>query len=138
MKKLLAAALVLACSLTLARPAHADNGAEFGIDDDLTVLGTNGSWGNPDVEIKGFTIFGSTTAHHAWTHPEPKAGSVAISGALQVDGAIHASSITLTGDIKVLNVPRSNYIDQHSRILVQNSTTGLFEYQILRTVINPP
>ena len=138
MKKLLAAALTLACSLALARPAHADKGTEFGIDDDLTVLGTDGSWTSPDVKVKGFTVFGATTTTHADRIAEPKAGSAAIGGALQVDGAIYASSVTLTGEIRVLNVPRISSVDQHTRIMVQNSTTGLFEYQILRYVINPP
>ena len=137
MKKLLVVAFALACSLTLARTAKAA-GTEFGVDDDLTVLGTDGGWATPDVGIKGFSIFGASTAAHVDRIVEAKAGSVAIGGALQVDGAVYASSMTLTGEVRVLDVPRVSSVDQYTRILVQNSTTGLFEFQILRYVINPP
>jgi len=55
---------------------------EFGVEDDLTVLGVDGTVPDPDVEIKGFTVFGSTQA--AYTGGAAAPGSVVINGALTV------------------------------------------------------
>lgn len=54
--------LLTAMALSWATAAYAapDNGTEFGVEDDLTVLGTGGTNVDPDMEVKGFTVFGAT------------------------------------------------------------------------------
>lgn len=55
--------LLAAMALSWAPAAFAaDNNTEFGIEDDLTVLGTGGTAVDPDMEVKGFTVFGATQA----------------------------------------------------------------------------
>jgi hypothetical protein len=41
----------------------ADAGLETGIEDDLTVSGTNGTKADADLEVKGYTVFGSSGAN---------------------------------------------------------------------------
>ncbi|MFC1452188.1 hypothetical protein ACFLSJ_02440 [Verrucomicrobiota bacterium] len=50
--------VLLACSLA---PAQ-DAGVEFGVEDDLTVQGTGGTKDDADVEVKGYSVFGSSGA----------------------------------------------------------------------------
>ncbi|MEK7722290.1 MAG: hypothetical protein AAB359_07870, partial [Elusimicrobiota bacterium] len=86
MKKIvLALATVFALSLTSA--VYANNGTEFGIEDDLTVLGNTGTQGDPDVEIKGFSVFGSTNV--ASVNITPAAGNVIFNGQVQVSSGMY-------------------------------------------------
>jgi hypothetical protein len=70
-----------------------DNGTEFHVVDDLYVGGWDGTWSDPDVEIYGFSMFGSTTAYDKrWTDwsvlqgkmPTTSTGAVVILGDLVV------------------------------------------------------
>ncbi len=61
----------------------ADNMTEFGIADDLIVLGKDGDYTDPDVEIKGFTVFGATQAVYT-AHISSGAGNVIINGLLGI------------------------------------------------------
>jgi len=94
--KLMTAALALMCALAFARSAYAaDNGTEFGIEDDLSVLGSTGTWADPDAEIKGFTVFGPIAGPQVITSTS---GNVAIRGNLQVDATSYfGSSVTIAG-----------------------------------------
>lgn len=95
MKKLTRVVLALVCVAAAGRLAHAaDNGTEFGIEDDLTVLGKEGTASDPDVEVKGFTVFGSTQA--AYQIPVGS-GNVVLNGTVQVSSGLYvagASSFT--------------------------------------------
>ncbi|HBB68144.1 MAG TPA: hypothetical protein DCZ93_12805, partial [Elusimicrobia bacterium] len=51
---------------------------EFGVEDDLTALGVDGTALDPDAEIKGFTVFGSTQAAYAGAAAAP--GNVVVNG----------------------------------------------------------
>jgi len=74
-------------------PASANSQTELGSEDDLTVLGINGTALDPDTEIKGFTVFGSTQA--AYTGAAAGPGNVVVNGALAVSsGAYFADSST--------------------------------------------
>ena len=74
----------------------ADNGTEFGIEDDLTVLGTGGTEVDPDAEIKGFTVFGATQAAPALNIPVA-AGNIFANGYVQVSSGMYvAGSSTFT------------------------------------------
>ena len=73
---------------------------ELGSEDDLSVLGTNGSLDDPDVEIKGFTVFGSTQA--AYTGAVVGPGNVVVNGYLSVSsGAYFVGNSTFTGADKI-------------------------------------
>ncbi|MCG2726489.1 MAG: hypothetical protein L6420_09635, partial [Elusimicrobia bacterium] len=61
-------------------------GTELGATDDFTVLGTDGTVDDPDVEIKGFTIFGST---NVLTHISTAAGNTVFNGAVEVSSDIY-------------------------------------------------
>ncbi len=97
--------LVLTTLLTAGRVLSQDNGTEFGVMDDLTVLGVQGDYLDPDVEIKGFTVFGATqTAYTANISSGP--GNVIINGVLGVSSGAYiagastfayVSSITISG-----------------------------------------
>lgn len=89
MYKLMKVALALACVAAAGSLAQAaDNGTEFGIEDDLTVLGTAGTALDPDVEIKGFTVFGSTQA--AYLIPVDT-GNVVLNGIVQVSSGLYVA-----------------------------------------------
>ena len=94
MKKLPAVIFALACCLTLARPACADNGTEVVIADDLTVLGTDGTWEDPDVHIAGFTVFGSTSGTVSKLGANPRPGSVLVTGDLQIGGNVYIPNLS--------------------------------------------
>ena len=93
--------LLAAVALSWAQTVWAaDNGTEFGIADDLSVYGTTGSWADPDVEIKGFTVFGdnATGTNHIAAAP----GNVGIRGNLQVDATSYfGSSVTIAGSAAI-------------------------------------
>jgi hypothetical protein len=88
--------LVAVLAMALPRAAYAaDNGTEFGIEDDLTVFGTTGTWTDPDVEIKGFSLFGPLAGPQNITAAP---GNVVIRGNLQADATSYfGSSMTVAG-----------------------------------------
>lgn len=94
---LLSLALSAGCCLL---PAIANAQTELGSEDDLTVLGVNGTALDPDTEIKGFTVFGSTQA--AYTGAVVGPGSVVVNGALAVSsGAYFVDSSTFPSAGKI-------------------------------------
>jgi len=69
---------------------------ELGSEDDLTVLGASGTALDPDTEIKGFSVFGSTQA--AYTGAVVGPGNVVVNGVLAVSsGAYFVGNSTFTG-----------------------------------------
>ncbi|HBE89290.1 MAG TPA: hypothetical protein DDW67_09155 [Elusimicrobia bacterium] len=93
-------ALLAVFLLAWAPAAYAeDNGTEFGIEDDLTVLGTEGTAVDPDVEVKGFSVFGSTQASYLIP---VEAGNVVLNGEVQVSSGLYAAgSSTFTSRVEV-------------------------------------
>jgi hypothetical protein len=72
-----------------------DNNTEFGIEDDLSILGNGGTAVDPDVEVKGFTVFGATQT--AYTGISITTGSVVVNGQLAVSsGAYIRGGSTIT------------------------------------------
>ncbi len=89
MYKLMKVVLALACVAAAGRLAYAaDNGTEFGIEDDLTVLGSEGTASDPDVEVKGFTVFGRTQASYLIP---VASGNVVLNGAVQVSSGLYVT-----------------------------------------------
>ena len=126
MKKTL---LSLTLSLLLA-PAlsAADNGTEFYMEDDLTVKGTQGSQTDPDVEIKGFTVFGSTQSTPALSIPAAP-GNVFMNGYVQVSSGMYvAAGTTIAARLSVAN---ANV--QASSYTLTVSTGGSFYHLLVTT-----
>jgi len=81
-------------------PAALSAQTELGSEDDLTVLGTDGTAADPDTEIKGFAVFGSTQADYAGAVVGP--GNVVVNGVLAVSsGAYFVGNSTFTGAGKI-------------------------------------
>ncbi len=101
MKKQVALALSLVCLCAMTRAAYAaDNGTEFFLEDDLTVFGVTGTSLDPDAEIKGFTVFGSTQASYAGLVEGP--GNVVVNGQLWVaSGTYFSGNSTFTANMYV-------------------------------------
>jgi len=142
MKKLLTAVLALACFLTLARSVYAAANAnltEFGVEGDLTVLGLTGTTEDPDVAIKGFTVFGSTQTDY----PGPVdsgAGNVVINGYLAVSsGAYFVGNSTFTATVN-LPVPGSIMVSgaagNGGKVLTSDGTTGLLKWGDVTTMVS--
>jgi len=119
MKKTLLLLLVTAifCGVAINAAYADDNGTEFGIEDDLTVLGTGGTTTDPDAEIKGFTVFGATQASYSPAIPIG-AGNVIINGYLGVSsGAYFVGGSTFSAGLYSLGIssftagPGSIYIN---------------------------
>jgi len=88
MKGIKVLCIALVCAAAAGRLAYAaDNGTEFGIEDDLTVLGTGGTAPDPDAEVKGFTVFGATQS--AYTGVTAGAGNVVVNGYLAVSSGAY-------------------------------------------------
>ncbi len=114
MKKVIRAVLALACVAAAGRLSQAaDNATEFGIEDDLTVLGTEGTALDPDVEVKGFTVFGRPQASYLIP---VTSGNVVLNGVVQVSsglyvtgGSTFATGAYFTGVSSFSNVTNVHY-----------------------------
>ena len=92
--------LALAHGLLLFAVASCCAQTELGSADDLTVFGVDGTAPDPDVEIKGFTVFGSTQAAYPGAVVGP--GHVVVNGALAVSsGAYFVGNSTFTNAGKI-------------------------------------
>lgn len=81
-------------------PAAVAAQTELGSADDLTVLGATGTALDPDVEVKGFAVFGSTQSGYTGAVIGP--GNVVVNGALSVSsGAYFVGNSTFTGASKI-------------------------------------
>jgi uncharacterized cupin superfamily protein len=76
--------------LAAGAPAFADNDTEFGIEDDLTVLGTSGGAADPDLEVKGFTVFGATQAAPLLQIPAAP-GNIFANGYVQISSGLYVA-----------------------------------------------
>ncbi len=110
-------------ALTLAPAAYAaDNNTEFGIEDDLTVLGTAGTAVDPDAEIKGFTVFGATQAAPALNIPVAP-GNIFANGYVQVSSGMYvAGSSTFTSGAYFTGI--SSFAAGPGNMYVSGGTAG--------------
>ncbi|OGR41911.1 MAG: hypothetical protein A2X35_11420 [Elusimicrobia bacterium GWA2_61_42] len=83
-------AALLALSF-LPRLYAADNGTEVYMEDDLTTYGSQGTALDPDVEIKGFTVFGATQSAPALQIPAAP-GNVMVNGYMQVSSGMYVAA----------------------------------------------
>lgn len=84
------AAAALICWLPLQTEIFAaDKGIIFAVADDLTVFGTDGTKADADVEIKGYSVFGSTAQGPSVVTSGQ--GSIYASGALEISSNVYVS-----------------------------------------------
>ncbi|PKM98894.1 MAG: hypothetical protein CVU79_01190 [Elusimicrobia bacterium HGW-Elusimicrobia-3] len=81
---LLLAAILLSTNFLLCTAAAQ---TELGSEDDLSVMGVDGTAVDPDVELKGFTVFGSTQAAYIGAVIGP--GNVVVNGVLAVSSGAY-------------------------------------------------
>ena len=87
--------------LAVSLPLCAQGQTELGVKDDLSVFGTGGTLDDPNVEIKGFTVFGSTQTSYTGAVNGP--GNVVVNGALTVSsGAYFAGVSTFSSAMYVM------------------------------------
>lgn len=123
MNKIMKLAFALFCAFVLVNSAYAQNVTEFGIEGDLTVLGTlAGSASDPDVEIKGFTVFGATEAAPGITIPiEP--GNIFVNGYIEVSSGMYVTgSSTFTSGAYFTGI--SSFVAGPSNIFISGGTDG--------------
>jgi hypothetical protein len=90
--------LILASLSVLVLKVHAQT--EFGVEDDFTALGTDGTVDDPDTEIKGFSVFGATQTSYTGSVIGP--GNVVVNGYLAVSsGAYFVGNSTFTAANKI-------------------------------------
>ena len=64
-------------------PAY--SATEFGVKDDVTVMGVDGTVSDPNLEVKGFSIFGSTDLI---THISTAPGNTVFNGAVEISSDV--------------------------------------------------
>jgi hypothetical protein len=135
-KRVVIAALT-AMTMSWTQGAYAaDNGTEFGIEDDLSVFGREGTAVDPDAEIKGFTVFGSTQT--AYTGAVVGAGNVVVNGVLAVSsGAYFVGNSTFTAGV-YLPAPTSLYVTGggNGQVMTKNTTTGAMQWADVSAMVS--
>ena len=80
----------------------ADNKTEFGVMDDFTVWGVEGTLDDPDLEIKGFSVFGATQPAYT-ANIDNGPGNVMINGVLGVSSGAYIAGISTISYITNIN-----------------------------------
>jgi len=79
----------------------ADQEVELGVQDDLTVFGSGGTVPDPDVEIKGFSVFGST---NVLTYISTAPGNTVFNGAVQISSDVYVTGrSTFAASLQIWN-----------------------------------
>jgi len=126
--KKLVTGLLAAMALSWAQTAYAqsDNGTEFGIADDLSVYGTTGTATDPDLEVKGFSVFGATAAAY---NISASSGNVVIAGNLQVSatsyfGGMYVAGVSSFTDKVYMQNNKEIYLSSPSYIYMDGGATN--------------
>jgi len=103
----------------------ADSGVEFGIEDDLTIRGVEGTDSDPDFEVNGYSAFATTPA--TADNVTSGAGSVYMQGSLEVDGDIYPAAAGIwsaTGSLGVGTTAPSFKLDVWGDIRATQNIIG--------------
>ena len=88
---------------------HAQTATEMGVQGDFTVVGTTGTAADPNVEIKGFTVFGNTQG--SYTGGVVGDGNVVVNGNLAVSsGAYFVGNSTFAANLYVASYSTFNTV----------------------------
>ena len=121
--------VLLAALAVLASPPTAAAQTELGSEDDLTVLGKDGTAPDPDTEIKGFTVFGATQSAYPGALVGP--GNVVVNGVLSVStGAYFAGNSTFTAAGKIFVNDGSD-----GQVLTKNGATGALQWNNVSSMV---
>jgi len=138
MNKMMKVLIALVCVAATGRLAYAaDNSTEFGIEDDLTVLGTGGSAVDPDLEVKGFSVFGATQSAPALQIPVAP-GNVFVNGHIQVSSGMYVmGGSTFTSTVQ-LPVPTSIFVTggTQGQVMTKNETTGALQWSNASSLVS--
>ncbi len=129
--------LLTALALSWTTAVYADNNTEFGIEDDLTVLGTNGTAADPDLEIKGFSVFGATQSAPGLQIPAAP-GNMFVNGYVQVSSGMYvAGSSTFTSTV-YMPAPTSLFVTggTEGQILTKNAATGALRWDSISSYVS--
>lgn len=96
MKRVIVAGMAMQM-VVAGRAVAADAGLEFGVQDDLSVYGTEGTLQDADLEVRGYSLFGSTNGLTVPAAFSSGAGSVVIASNLFVNGQLKAGAIDMNG-----------------------------------------
>jgi len=92
-------AVLSACIWPVA--ARCDNGTEFGVEDTFKVMGTAGTVPDPNLAVKGFSVFGSTNVQ---TFISTAPGNTVFNGAVQVSSDVYVTGrSTFTAPLQIWN-----------------------------------
>ncbi len=95
--KWVAVGLTAMC-ITITGAAAADAGVEFGAEDDMTVLGQEGTKDDADLEVKGYSVFGTSGADAVSV--TSGVGNVYIDGSAELGSNLFVQgSIAVTGSV---------------------------------------
>ena len=116
--------------LAVSLPLCAQGQTELGVKDDLSVFGTNGTLDDPNVEIKGFTVFGSTQTSYTGAGSGP--GNVVVNGALAVSSGAYFTGVSTfsTGMYVMAAASFTNVANIYitggadNQVLAKNGATG--------------
>jgi hypothetical protein len=131
--------LLTALALSWTTAVYAQNATEFGIEGDLTVLGKGAiDPSDPDLEVKGFTVFGATQAAPVLQIPFTP-GNVFVNGYVQVSSGMYvAGSSTFTATVN-LPVAASMLVNDAAsnggKVLTSDGTTGRLKWGDLSAMV---
>jgi len=117
----LVARLLLIAAVSYSMPPCIRAQTELGSEDDLTVMGTTGTAIDPDTEIKGFTVFGSTQT--AYPGAVAGAGNVVVNGVLSV-----SSGAYFTGNSTFTEAGRVFILDGSEGQILSKNTDGYLQW----------
>lgn len=95
----------------------ADAATELGAQDDFTALGIEGNYEDPDVEIKGFSVFGATQSAYTANIPYGP-GNVIINGVLGVSSGAYIAGVSTFAYVSSITISGA------SAIFIKNGSTG--------------
>ncbi len=126
--------------------ANNTNGTEFGVVGDLSVYGASGylTPDDPDVKVKGFTVFGATqAAYTGMASPQP--GSVMVnaslavsSGAYFVGGSTFASGVYFNDVSSFTAGPSKMFINggTNGQVMSYNAATGAMQWSNVSSMVS--
>jgi len=115
MKKQLFKILILI--LIFGVSGYCDNNTELVVEDDLTINGTQGTYEDPDVELKGFVVIGATQPTYT-ANISTGPGNVIINGILGV-----SSGAYIVGNTTITYITSSTFSGASS-IFINDGSTG--------------